>query len=62
MVAEGPKPWDMGAAIVILTEAGGVHGDFQKSQSNKPFTMCDGRIMAAANTILANKLMDLLDE
>jgi len=52
----GPKPWDSAAASLIVTEAGGVVSDV----TGAPFDLYSGRVLAAANTTLASKLVSIL--
>lgn len=52
---QGPKPWDVAAASLILTEAGGVCRD----TGGGPLDMCSGRILAANSPEMAQKLVDL---
>ena len=44
----GPKPWDFGAAMLILSEAGGVMCDHNGDE----FDMTSGRIICASSTQL----------
>lgn len=53
---QGPKPWDVIAAAVIVTEAGGVLRDLDGS----PFDPCCGRILAVNSVELANELISVI--
>lgn len=48
----GPKPWDLAAGSVILTEAGGVLRD----PTGGPFSLWSGRLLAAANEEIAEEI------
>jgi len=50
---QGPKPWDYGAASLIVTEAGGVVAD----PTGKPLNLYCGRVLAAANDAVAQQLL-----
>ncbi|MES1916385.1 MAG: hypothetical protein MHM6MM_008207 [Cercozoa sp. M6MM] len=52
----GPKPWDMVAAAIILTEAGGVMRDWQGGELD----ITSGRIMAANSPQLADEIIACL--
>jgi myo-inositol-1(or 4)-monophosphatase len=50
---EGPKPWDVTAAALIVREAGGVVRDI----SGAPFSLWNGRVLVAASAALADEVV-----
>lgn len=54
----GPKPWDTCAGWLILTEAGGVVLDI----SGRPFSLWSGRVLAAANTQMAEQVATIINQ
>jgi len=55
---EGPKPWDVSAAALIVTESGAVVRDI----SGSPFSMWNGRVLVAATVQLADQVCKELNE
>eukprot|EP00808_Paulinella_micropora_P021071 g29964.t1 len=53
---QGPKPWDMAAAAVIVAEAGGVLRDM----NGGPLDIFSGRVLAASSPELAKRMIGLL--
>jgi fructose-1,6-bisphosphatase/inositol monophosphatase family enzyme len=53
----GPKPWDVAAAALIVSEAGGVVLDV----SGGPFSIWSGRVLVAANAKLGKEVADSLE-
>lgn len=54
--SQGPKPWDMGAAAVVVEEAGGTVADLQGG----PLDICSGRVLAANSANMASQLTEIL--
>lgn len=50
---QGPKPWDIAAASLVVTEAGGVVRDV----NGDALDMCSGRILCANNAGMADTLV-----
>jgi fructose-1,6-bisphosphatase/inositol monophosphatase family enzyme len=57
-VKQGPKPWDVMAAGIIVREAGGCLRDLDGSD----FNPCCGRILAANSKELADELVRVLNQ
>jgi myo-inositol-1(or 4)-monophosphatase len=53
----GPKPWDFGAAQLIVSEAGGVCLDI----NGEDFDMTSGRILCASTQKLARQAVEILN-
>ena len=53
----GPKPWDTCAASLIVTESGGVVQDI----SGAKFSLWSGRVLAAANPIIAGEVAEVIN-
>jgi myo-inositol-1(or 4)-monophosphatase len=56
---QGPKPWDVMAAGIVVQEAGGCLKDFLDGSSFNP---CCGRILASNSEELANELVFTLNQ
>lgn len=54
----GPKPWDVAAGSLIVREAGGVVSD----PAGQPFSVWNGRVLAAANPAILQAVVERLNE
>ncbi|KMS93341.1 hypothetical protein BVRB_032460, partial [Beta vulgaris subsp. vulgaris] len=53
---QGPKPWDMGAGRLIVTEAGGVVMDHDGSKHD----LASGRVLCASSESLARHVAQII--
>ena len=54
----GPKPWDSGAAALIVRESGGCVYDTNGSA----YDMCSGRVLACSNEEMARTVLAVFQQ